>query len=402
MAQNPQLERAKQGDPEAIAALMQRSLEAKGISVRAESDGSEALLVTLEGPQAVNRDALVSFIQKGMMQLGIRTLSTVKVEWQERGSFLTEWTAEIPLDGSAASTFDSVPLSDMGPASGGATLEDVDDGALDDGDEDFEDEGDLDMDVHGDDLGDEDDGAVGDGDAKGTKKDKKKGKDKEKKSSSTPLLLLLLIAAILGGLWYLYREGRLDAYIAQLPESVQGPIRQYLPPVSEAGMTGEEAVPVDPAASPSPAAPAESPVAEAPAETPAETPAEAPAVSPSPVAPVESPAAEAPAEAPAASPSPVAPAESPAAGAPAASPSPAAPAQSFATAVRSAIQASQAAQTAQTAQEWSAVAQAWQAAIAGMQAVPEGDVNYAVARDRIPTYERNRRYAETNAANAAQ
>lgn len=401
MAQNPQLERAKQGDPEAIAALMQRSLEAKGISVRAESDGSETLLVTLEGPQAVNRDALVSFIQKGMMQLGIRTLSTVKVEWQERGSFLTEWTAEIPLDGSAASTFDSVPLSDMGPASGGATLEDVDDGALDDGDEDFEDEGDLDMDAHGDELEDEDDGAVGDGDAKGTKKDKKKGKDKDKKStSSTPLLLLLLIAAILGGLWYLYREGRLDAYIAQLPESVQGPIRQYLPPVSEAGMTGEEPVPVDPAVSPSPAAPA----AEAPVESPA---AEAPAASPSPVAPAESPAAEAPA----ASPSPAAPVESPAAEAPApvespaASPSPAAPAapaQSFATAVRSATQASQAAQTARTAQEWSAVAQAWQAAIAGMQAVPEGDANYAVARDRIPTYERNRRYAETNAANAAQ
>ncbi|MCG9885589.1 MAG: hypothetical protein MH825_08445 [Cyanobacteria bacterium] len=399
MAQNPQLERAKQGDPEAIAALMQRSLEAKGISVRAESDGSETLLVTLEGPQAVNRDALVSFIQKGMMQLGIRTLSTVKVEWQERGSFLTEWTAEIPLDGSAASTFDSVPLSDMGPASGGASLEDVDDGALED--EEFDDEADAGM--YGDEDLEEEDGAVGETDGKAAKKDKKKGKDKEKKSSSsTPLLLLLLIAAILGGLWYLYREGRLDAYIAQLPESVQGPIRQYLPPVSEAGMTGEEPVPVDPAASPSPEAPA----AEAPAASPSpEAPAaEAPAASPSPEAPV----AEAPvAEAPAASPSPEAPAaEAPAASpspeAPAASPSPAGPAQSFATAVRSATQAAQAAQTAQTAQEWSAVAQAWQAAIAGMQAVPEGDVNYAVARDRIPTYERNQRYAETNAANAAQ
>ncbi|GAB4358087.1 MAG: hypothetical protein Fur0042_27520 [Cyanophyceae cyanobacterium] len=399
MAQNPQLERAKQGDPDAIAALMQRSLEAKGISVRAESDGSETLLVTLEGPQAVNRDALVSFIQKGMMQLGISTLSTVKVEWQERGSFLTEWTAEIPLDGSAASTFDSVPLSDMGPAGGGASLEDVDDGALED--EDFDDEADAGMHGDEDELEEEEDGAVGETDGKAAKKDKKKGKDKEKKSSSsTPLLLLLLIAAILGGLWYLYRDGRLDAYIAQLPESVQGPIRQYLPPVSEAGMTGEEPVPVDPAASPSPAAPA----AEAPAESPA---AEAPAASPSPAAPAESPAAEAPAaspspEAPAESPAAEAPAASPSPAAPAASPSPAGPAQSFATAVRSATQAAQAAQTAQTAQEWSAVAQAWQAAIAGMQAVPEGDVNYEVARDRIPTYERNRRYAETNAANAAQ
>lgn len=396
MVQNPQLERAKQGDPDAIAALMQRSLEAKGISVRAESDSTEILLVTLEGPQAVNRDALVSFIQKGMMQLGIRSLRTVKVEWQEQGSFLTEWTAEIPLDGSAASTFDSVPLSDMGPASGSATLEDVDDGALED-----EDDGEFEIGPEDEDdemgMADGDDDALGESDAKAGKKDKKKGgkkdkgQDKDKKSSSTPLLLLLLLAALLGGLWYLYREGQLDAYIAQLPESVQGPIRQYLPPASGLGAAGDAPVTEE---TPAPEAPAaETPAAEAPAPgAPAETPTpEAPAAAESPAP--EAPAAEAPAEPPAAE-APVAASPTPAA--------PAAPAQSFVGAVRSATQAAQAAQTARTAQEWSAVAQAWQAAIAGMQAVPEGDQNYEVARDRIPTYERNRRYAETNAANAAQ
>lgn len=90
--------------------------------------------------------------------------------------------------------------------------------------------------------------------------------------------------------------------------------------------------------------------------------------------------------------SPASPAASPAAEAP-----PVSSATPFRDAVNKATSAAQLTQTAQTAEEWQTVANDWQAAIALMQAVPEGDPNYAVAQQKAAEYQKNLEYAQQNA-----
>ncbi|MDY6781900.1 MAG: hypothetical protein SW833_05000 [Cyanobacteriota bacterium] len=69
----------------------------------------------------------------------------------------------------------------------------------------------------------------------------------------------------------------------------------------------------------------------------------------------------------------------------------------FRDAVNSATSAAQLTQTAQTPEEWQAVATEWQTAIGLMQAVPEGDPNYAVAQEKAVEYQTNLEYAQQNA-----
>ncbi len=351
MAQpNPQLERAKQGDPEAIAALMSRSLKPKGIEVRAES-GGDVLQVTLEGAQPVNRTALVDFIRKGMMQLGIESLRAVQVDWRQSGSLLTEWTEEIPLQESGDFDFAAASLSQ------------IDDPASEAGDA---------SSLAGDPTSEVESATVEPNDKKS-----KKRKSAKTSQSSSPLVLVLGLVAIALGLWYFYREGKLDSVIAQLPASVQ----QFLPPST--GNTTDPEMPLEsPEGEAEEGEAEEAPEAAAPEEAPAPDAAPAPEEAPEAAAPTESPAPE---EAPA----------------PDAAPEAAPVAGDFAAGVRNAMRAAELAQTAQSAAEWTAVAAEWEAAIAQFQAMPESDPNYGKAQERIPTYQTNLQYAQTNAENAA-
>ncbi|MEM1425120.1 MAG: hypothetical protein AAGF75_01000 [Cyanobacteria bacterium P01_H01_bin.130] len=381
---NPYLERAKQGDPDAIAYLMRRSLQSKGIEVSAQEEG-DTLLVTLEGAQPVNREAVVAFIRKGMLELDVSSLRSVQVDWRQQGSLLSEWTEEIVLSEGGGVTFgDSGSLSQIDdPMEPPAPIDSIDD-------MDLPDDGGLDM---GEMPGMDPMGMDADGDMSGDKPmdlmDETSSEPEKKKASTSPIVLLLLLAALLGGGWYFYREGYFDSVIAQLPD----PVRQYLPPSTGAVATDPEA-PADPAA-PEEGAAAPEDGAPAATDSPAPADGETPVAADSP-APAESPVAAAP-DAPAASPIP----EEPAAAAPQNAPSPVAttaPTEPpFNVGVREAIKASELTQTAQSPAEWSAVAQAWQAAVTAMKQVPETDANYATAQDRIPTYEQNLAYAQGNA-----
>lgn len=71
--------------------------------------------------------------------------------------------------------------------------------------------------------------------------------------------------------------------------------------------------------------------------------------------------------------------------------------QSFAEAVRHAMSAAESTQTAQTPEEWAAIGVQWDNAMQLMMKVPEDHEQYAIAQDRIPTYQANRDYAFTNA-----
>ena len=389
---NPYLERAKQGDPDAIAYLMRRSLQSKGIEVSAQEEG-DTLLVTLEGAQPVNREAVVAFIRKGMLELDISSLRSVQVDWRQQGSLLSEWTEEIPLSGGSGLDFGSASLSSLDePADPPPTIDDMD---LPDDPGMGDDDG-LPVGMAMDDLGGAD--STMDDESMGMPEEETSAPEK-KKASTSPIVLLLLLAAVLGGGWYFYQEGYFDSLIAQLPE----PMRQYFPPSS----AGSAPVETDVATEPGETDGEGDPAAVAPEEGADPTVAESPAAAPDGATPPagESPVAAAPepptppaAESPAASPSP-APA-SPAPAAPQAAPAPAAttaPAvePSFNVGVRQAIKASELAQSAQSAAEWSAVAQAWQAAVNAMKQVPETDANYSTAQNRIPTYEKNLAYAKS-------
>ncbi|TAD76428.1 MAG: hypothetical protein EA001_12350 [Oscillatoriales cyanobacterium] len=370
---NPQLERAKHGDPEAIAALMRRSLEPKGINVQAES-GGDVLRVVLEGSQPVNREALLAFIRKGMLQLGVSGLRSIAVEWRQPGSLLTDWNDSISLDDDmpyvgfddAVSmsqieepemppiATDDLPDSDMGYGTGYdmSNMTDYDSDPLED---------------------------------ESIAPEETASAQIKKKSTTSPLVLVGLVGALGAGLWYFYQKGDLNPVVTQLPPEVQ----QYLPPVVVSATDATELIaPTEPATSPAPAAPA-----------PASPEAAAPAPASPPAVPTASPVAAAPE--PAASPAAPPPAPAPAAPAPAA-PVPAAPAAAqvnpdFAEAVRKATNAANLAQTAKTKADWLKVAGEWQAASALMQKVPADSPNAAIAQNRAPQYAQNVAIAKARA-----
>lgn len=97
MTQQPSiLERAKQGDPQAIAALMNRSLQPKGITAKASlKDG--CLRVMLESEQVPDQKSSVAFVQNGMSNLAIASIDTIKVFGRQAGEEMPAWSQEIAL-----------------------------------------------------------------------------------------------------------------------------------------------------------------------------------------------------------------------------------------------------------------------------------------------------------------
>ncbi|HIK28159.1 MAG: hypothetical protein N3E45_01985 [Oscillatoriaceae bacterium SKW80] len=93
---NP-LELAKQGDPTAIAALLNRSLQSKGITAKANQEDGY-LHLTLESAQVPNQQALVSFIHQGMMKLQSEAIHTVMIEAYKTGERLPAWSQELQLE----------------------------------------------------------------------------------------------------------------------------------------------------------------------------------------------------------------------------------------------------------------------------------------------------------------
>lgn len=78
------------------------------------------------------------------------------------------------------------------------------------------------------------------------------------------------------------------------------------------------------------------------------------------------------------------------------------PETAFPQGVRLATLASEKAQTAKSKEDWASIAQTWQQAIEAMQAVPDGDPNFAVAQKKVAEYQKNLNYAQQNAQKPAQ
>lgn len=103
MTQSNLVDRAKQGDPQAIATLMNRSLQPKGILARVSREG-DRLRIYLEAEQVPNREALMTFVQNGVSNLRIDNISVVEVIGQQIGQDEAVWTQEWQLDPAEAET----------------------------------------------------------------------------------------------------------------------------------------------------------------------------------------------------------------------------------------------------------------------------------------------------------
>jgi hypothetical protein len=96
MTQPHLLEQAKQGDPQAIESLMNKSLQPKGMTAHVERQGDH-LEVLLEADRVPNRQALTAFVEKGIQNLGIETIASVTVSGQQTGA-ATAWSQKLYLD----------------------------------------------------------------------------------------------------------------------------------------------------------------------------------------------------------------------------------------------------------------------------------------------------------------
>lgn len=94
---------AKQGNPKAIAALMNRQLQPKGLTVKVVIQ-HDWLQVNLETKQPQERKALVEFICKGVTGLEIESLKGIKVCCRQVGEDFSVWSERITLKSPVSST----------------------------------------------------------------------------------------------------------------------------------------------------------------------------------------------------------------------------------------------------------------------------------------------------------
>ncbi|MBF2000744.1 MAG: hypothetical protein IGS38_08520 [Synechococcales cyanobacterium M58_A2018_015] len=103
MTQANLLELAKQGDPQAIAALMNQSLQSKGMMATVERQGDE-LEVILEAERVPNRQALTAFVQQGIHNLGMQSIRSIRILGQQIGAGSPAWMQELIIDSAATGT----------------------------------------------------------------------------------------------------------------------------------------------------------------------------------------------------------------------------------------------------------------------------------------------------------
>jgi hypothetical protein len=96
MTQANLLQLAQQGDAQAIASLMNRHLQSKGITAKAILEDG-CLQVMLESAQVPNQKALVAFVHRGIVGLGAASIEKVQVYWQQIGEDLPSWSKEFDL-----------------------------------------------------------------------------------------------------------------------------------------------------------------------------------------------------------------------------------------------------------------------------------------------------------------
>ncbi|WP_341734985.1 hypothetical protein [Microcoleus sp. EPA2] len=362
--QNPR-ELLKQGDPQAIASSINRTLKPKGINAEVTRDNG-CLHITLESGKVPDQMVLVDFIRTGMTKLGLESIHTVQVYGRRIGDSSPTWQEEIELIPASPMLYEdetSMPHESVG-------LDDVEPESEDYyQDEEFEQ--------------DEDDEV--DDEAEETPPPKK-----QFPKWAIPVGILVPVMALAG----LFFTGNLPFLSGSTSEPTS-------PEVASPSPTATSSAPKPASPSPSasdgekPASPSPTPVPNAAAKPASPAPL---AASPAPTAasgtPKPSPAPTAASGTPKASPAPTAASGTPkaASGTPKSDP--------WREAVNQAQSAAILAQTAQSQTEWIAVANQWQKAVDLMNAVPTTSPNYQKAQQKATAYKLNLEVANRRAASA--
>ncbi len=104
MTQNPLVEKAKQGNVNAIASLMNRLLKSQAMLANVEREGDrleiliESDLRSLDDEVRIpNRQVLVGMLKKWFVTLEVKNVAVISVSWQQTGFDQPAWTEEIYL-----------------------------------------------------------------------------------------------------------------------------------------------------------------------------------------------------------------------------------------------------------------------------------------------------------------
>lgn len=97
MSQSKILESAKNGDPQAISAVINKALEPKGISAQTMLSGS-CLTISLESKKAVPEVPIVEFIQNGILRLAPKNITRIIVRSRVAGKSVDSWRNAFTLD----------------------------------------------------------------------------------------------------------------------------------------------------------------------------------------------------------------------------------------------------------------------------------------------------------------
>jgi len=113
------LELAKEGDPDAIAALMNRVLQPRGVTAKAVLQDRQ-LHILLEAEQVPNQSTLVEYVCQGVMGLGVKSIEAVTIYGRRLGEVDPAWTRVIEM-GSEVEVASSA-VATMAPAAASAGL----------------------------------------------------------------------------------------------------------------------------------------------------------------------------------------------------------------------------------------------------------------------------------------
>lgn|GEM_PF-1827585 len=95
------LHMARQGHPDAIATLMNRHLEAKGITAHVAQQNA-VLQVVLEAALVPSQGELVPYITKGITGLNLAHIQQLSISGKQRGDYSSAWSQDVVLPGGSA------------------------------------------------------------------------------------------------------------------------------------------------------------------------------------------------------------------------------------------------------------------------------------------------------------
>ncbi|WP_049560013.1 hypothetical protein [Limnoraphis robusta] len=114
-------ELAKQGNPKAIADLMNSTLQPQGIRICKSAIKDECLQLLLESEKIKDKDKIVNFIQTKMTELSVKSIKEIKILNRRKGSSETTWYEKISIK--SESKLDSQPTATINQSQSSSSIQ---------------------------------------------------------------------------------------------------------------------------------------------------------------------------------------------------------------------------------------------------------------------------------------